>query len=66
MKMTAEDKKWEVEGDARTLREAEEIKADSKRFKKAAAELEKQAEAARRAVLLVNTKKGLNKAFPKD
>lgn len=66
MKMTAEDKKWEVESDARTLREAEEIKVDSGRFKKAAAELKKQAEAARRAVLLVNAKKGLKKAFSKD
>lgn len=64
MEITAQDKKWETESDARTLREAEEIKAKPKRFKKAAAELKKQAEAARRAVLLVNAKKGLKKAFP--
>jgi len=60
------DEKWEIEDDARTLREAEEIKADSKRFKKAAKELEKQAVAAKRASAVVNAKKGLNKAFPSD
>ena len=59
----SEDKQWEVEQDARTLREAEEIKADSKRFKKAANELKKQSAAAQKAVANVNATKGLKKAF---
>ena len=62
---TADDAKWEIEQDARTLREAEEIKVDSKRFRKAGKELKKQAEAARRASAAVNATKGLKKAFPK-
>ena len=57
------DDQWEVESDASTLREAEEIKADSKRFKKAVKELKKQSAAAQKAVANVNAAKGLKKAF---
>ena len=60
---TADDKQWEVEQDARTLREAEEIKAEPKRLKKAVVELKKQAEAAQRALAAVKATAGLKKAF---
>ena len=60
---TAEDQKWEIENDARTLREAEEIKAEPKRLKKAIAELQKQADAAQQAVATANATTGLKKAF---
>jgi len=62
----ATDKQWDIENDARTLREAEEIKADSKRFKKAAKELKKQAEAAKRASAVVNATKGLGRTFTSE
>ena len=35
-------KKWEIENDARTLREAEEIKNDKKRLRAAIKELQEQ------------------------
>lgn len=38
----AEDDKWEIEADARTLVEAELIRKDSKRYKKAITQLKKE------------------------
>jgi len=57
------DDQWETESDASTLREAEVIKTDSKRFKKAVKELKKQMGATQKAVAAVNASAGLKKTF---
>ena len=46
----AEDDKWEVEADARSLVEAELIRKDTKRFKKATAQLKKENAARKEAI----------------
>jgi len=48
--MTAEDKKWEIEADARTLVEAEMVRKDPKRFKAAVAQIKKENAARKTAV----------------
>ncbi len=55
--------KWEVESAARTLIEAQEIKAKPKFLKVVIKEVEKQAEAARRAALEKKVAAKLIKAF---
>ncbi|NIA16704.1 MAG: hypothetical protein GWP08_21850 [Nitrospiraceae bacterium] len=55
MKMDAKEKQWLVEGDARTLIEAQEIMADKKRHAAAIKEVKKQRDAA--AAALNPTKK---------
>ena len=50
MAMTAEDKKWEIESDARSLVDAELVKKDSKRFKAAVAHIKKENSARTSAV----------------
>lgn len=40
--VSADDDKWRIEGDARTLKEAEIIKADKPRLKKALAYVSKE------------------------
>lgn len=63
--MMPENKDWEAENDARTLISAQEILNDSKRRKKAAVELKKQADAAQDAEkqLVSKTEKRLKKIF---
>lgn len=48
-KMTAQERKWAIERDARALTEAEEIKADPKRLAPAKKEAVKQALYSKRA-----------------
>jgi len=43
--MSASDKRWRAESDLRTLRDAEEVKADSSRMHAAKAEAKKQMQA---------------------
>ena len=52
--MTAQDKKWEIESNARTLKEATEITMDTGKLKKAFAELKKQAKVANKTVMDVS------------
>ena len=47
---TAEDKKWQIEQDAKTLVEGEMIRKDSKRFKAAVAHIKKENSARNLAV----------------
>lgn len=49
-KVVPENKKWETEADARTLIEAEEIKGDKRRYRRAMVEVRKQKKAADRTV----------------
>ncbi len=48
--MAKTDNQWEIESDARTLVDAEIIRADDKRFKAAAAYLQKVNEAGKKAI----------------
>jgi len=48
--MTAQDRKWRAESDARTLVEAQEIKADRPRHKAALKCLKEQAAATQKAL----------------
>lgn len=54
--MSAQEKKWEVEDAARTLKRAEEIKVDSGLYKKAMAQLEKEQKAILKAVSSLKAK----------
>ena len=55
--MTEENKKWQIESDARTLKEAEIIKADAKRVKPAQDYLKKELSAIKTATLEDEEKK---------
>jgi len=46
----SEDEKWEIESDARTLVDAEVIKKDPKRYKKAVAKIKEQNAAGEEAI----------------
>lgn len=48
--MPEDDKKWEIESDARSLVEAELVRNDSKRFKKATALIKKENKAREEAL----------------
>ena len=62
--VSAEDKKWEIEADARTLAEAQEIRADKKRDAAAWKELQNTAKTTQEAVdLEKKVKAGLDKTF---
>ena len=47
--MDAQEKKWQTEGDVRTLIEAEKIKADPKRLQPAMEQLDKEMQATMKA-----------------
>ncbi len=49
-KPLSEDMKWKAESDARTLREAEEIRMDAPRYKRAVTELQKLEASAKKAL----------------
>ena len=51
---TVQDKKWEIERNASTLRDATELKMDPGKLKKAFAELKKQAKVANKTVMDVS------------
>ncbi len=48
--MDEDDKKWEIESDARSLVEAELVRSDSKRYKAAVAKIKEENAARKRAV----------------
>ena len=64
--ITADEKRWEAESDARTLARAEEIKNDSKRVKSATQAAKKMsAEAAKEAASMQKVASGKVKAVAK-
>ena len=48
--MSEDDRKWEIESDARSLVEAELVRKDPKRFKKAVALIKKENAARKEAI----------------
>ena len=58
--VSADDKKWKIENDARTLADAQEIRADAKRYAAACKELKDKA---KNTQLAVKVEAGLKAAF---
>lgn len=61
---TKSDEQWEIESAASTIIEAQEIKADKKKWAKVKIEIGKRLKAAQKAALEAGVKVGMNKAFP--
>ena len=66
VKPTAEDKKWQAEGDADTLACAEEIKSDPARLKAAIKAAEEKAELAKKQAATVKKYRPKSKGYYKN
>lgn len=60
-----EEEKWRVEGDVRTLKEAEMIKADPERMKKAMAMMDEEMKAMMKVHAMGSLEEDARKRFPK-
>lgn len=63
--MSAEDKKWQAENDARTMKESAMIQADEKRHKAAMEVMMKEKEAMEKMMSMEDMEKGAKKRFSK-